>query len=1783
MPVHGAKSTARRPVGAAPPRVAKAPAGSASAPKRRPAPVRESAAKWAEQVGATRATLEPVGAYFPQSGVLPKLPDGATMRGFDEAQVRYLHRAYWTAAPGADLNAVIAAAQKDSVFADHGKIDRKAVGRMFAQLGDSFPWDWASRNVVFGSHALIDALQVAPKGSSVAKTIAELQRKHPGFPTQAAFSHHATHSWRQMPERFPFTKVLDRHKGRFVLEAKGAEAKIDLTAKGQFAATEKNAAAVAALMADKRVRYEWQPDDLITFVAEQLGVPFKRKSFYNLRGAFPEIVPTFLEGQRERLEAMCTTIKALHDDGEVNATRLLARLHSEHGYPEYSLKQLRYFRTVFPELVPDFKAAKSEASAAKAQALLQQIQKRPGDTYLDVAADLGHSEAEAKYLIKLIHQHSPGALPKLDRARVPYDSKDVAALMKAMDSAPIGASPADVYAALEVGSPRYIERHPLADPGDISVVASRVLKLDGWGVHQQRRLAKLMIEANVEAKPGATFAELLDVMKTKHAVAYPLHRVRDMQSAWRRDPGSFPEIAQLLDSHGRFPWDYTGVKGRVAAAQAVSSFAELYPASSVAPAPPDGEDVDGYGAPQLAALHSAYWSVPPQASIDDLVAHVAKDPAFRGKKAFLDKKRIGGVFSKLRDSFPWPWRSRSVTFASYVFVNALLDAPKGTSATKVVARLQKAYRGFPSLTNFTNAAKASWVSEPERFSFAAALPTRKDGTFVLEAQGEVEGFERYKGKLVTNDLLASAVAEIGRASVGVDTKLSEFAAHVNEETGGPFTAATFKRLRSLYPKLLPSYNELLDGARARLAQTVHELHTKAGVGSATEMLAVLKKEHAYDLAPQDLSRLREKFPDLVPNFKDSKRSASVEEAKVLLDAIKADPSAAYRDTAATLGITATRSSYLLSLIREEWPDALEDRSASTEPYTAADRTALAAALQEVPIGGSVKGLRRALQGLAPDFFERHPMTNSHLARVVRRELGVESWHGAQQARLEQLVVDVCARSPAGMSLRALSEFLQDEHGVEYRYSYLRELQLQWKKHPEAHPVVAALADGDGHFPWDRRTVRATKTLAKRVGDLIRSQPGLTLSDYAVALSEDPGFASKYPTFSGENIHYLRAKFPDQVPFVDELQVSGRASRIAAWAKKRATLADRAEEAAAKMPGKRSVRALAAKLKVTHAQLLAAVHEYPERFGWVRQMPGGKLDIELATRVAHFLESAPPGTTKREIVAALRADPAFAKAHPGFGETSFLALRNRYPELVPNLQHRDEVLRSKILVDAIRTAKKGASFDSVVRGLGKTHPGVFEGRWADAQSVTKLWRSDPARFELAQAVKSGSGFALTGRGERLPPSDETAGRLATRLARFERIPDRLPIIDALTDSLHKNFFRNFEMVAVQHIFESQVPAIDAYRKCGLSAERASIIAVPYSASMTAVDALADKGWDVEVPPLDLKVWLEDVREALYERLESAKASGRRVIVLDDGGLVSKLLHTDPHLKQHADLFSVVEQTRRGITVADGIEALATPVVNVAQSWGKYVEGPMIGRSVEDKLVSRLEKMGISSVAGKKVGVIGYGTIGEPIARALAELGAEVTILDADPAQQARAEEDGFAVAKGRKGFFGGQKVIIGATGVQSMSAEDLAHLKKGTVIGSASSKLVEIDVQGLESMAGGSAPEIIDGESHPPTVRYHLPGGKHVDLLAKGFPLNFDGEPENIPPEQIQLTRALMMIGAIQAASARVAGVTRLDRGLQGEVLEALKSLAPFAKDNPQLEEALGGLAAGTGKAYRRKS
>jgi hypothetical protein len=94
---------------------------------------------------------------------------------------------------------------------------------------------------------------------------------------------------------------------------------------------------------------------------------------------------------------------------------------------------------------------------------------------------------------------------------------------------------------------------------------------------------------------------------------------------------------------------------------------------------------------------------------------------------------------------------------------------------------------------------------------------------------------------------------------------------------------------------------------------------------------------------------------------------------------------------------------------------------------------------------------------------------------------------------------------------------------------------------------------------------------------------------------------------------------------------------------------------------------------------------------------------------------------------------------------------------------------------------------------------------------------------------------------------------------------------------------------------------------------------------------------------------------------------------------------------------------------------------------------------------------------------------------------------------------------------------------------MRQLRSGVVVASASSKQLELDMEGL---GRASSRRTLVRSNSPlvrlPTARYKL-GQKEITVLGDGWPVNFDGDVEDIPPGLIQITRAAMFAGAIQAA------------------------------------------------------
>ncbi|MBK7864099.1 MAG: hypothetical protein IPJ65_36970 [Archangiaceae bacterium] len=1153
---------------------------------------------------------------------------------------------------------------------------------------------------------------------------------------------------------------------------------------------------------------------------------------------------------------------------------------------------------------------------------------------------------------------------------------------------------------------------------------------------------------------------------------------------------------------------------------------------------------------QLRALHRAYWSAPPTASLEAMARLAFEDLAFEGRAVDGGTvKQVGRVISAMPESFPWGWRSRALAATSHQLVDALLASPEGTPLNQVIDALQREAPGFPSASAVLHAQQSSWSLEPARFPFVERLPL-VNGLRQLQGQGPAASPGRLaaNGGVALTEALAKKVHQLLQdPRIQYHWGTADYARLIDRELGtaGAFTERTLRNLHARFPRLVPTSHAVHAAAAKRLAENIHRLCANEPPASVQALCAAIEERFGVEMPETRLHLLRRHFPDLIPEFRQPMIDAARADAARLLDEMSAH-GLLPTEAGARLGFDATRSLQLAALVRDQ------REVASVARFTQGELEQLRAFYDRRELGETVRQMYLRVQLEEPELFARHPWaTSDTFYNALRAQLELPPVIQQRQTDWAEAFAKVARRSPPGTPMGEMVAVLQDEHAGAYGLCQAMKLL----ERADQFPALAKLRDSAGAYPWQKGQVELTEALARRVGAEVKRRHYRSHRALATALLRDPDFRRDYPTFNYEHVHHLRARFPKLVPYVDELEVARGESRKTAYRRALHQVALQVEAEAQQLGGAEgiTVAGLARRLQLKPHRVLAAVRLEPERFPWYSERPVGEVDLFLATRVAAEMAQAPLSTTLVEVQAALQADERFRRRYPAFNYGTFKRLNERYPDIVPQWSTRRDVYRSKLLVD---TMAQGASFAGAVKALSAQHPGQFDGPFSDPGYVKRLWASDP---EL---------YAFTRRGA---PSPEPAAELADRLSRLEHIPQRLPLLDRLEElGLLKNreVFADYEVLAVQHLLGSQVPLFNALRKLGVKPGRSAIVAIPYSVSPPVADTLLDKGWDVRVPPLDLDVWYRMVKESLQERIAAAKQSGRKVLVLDDGGLTEMIFEKYPEIALDRHLVKVVEQTRRGITVADHVE-LHEAVINVAQSWGKYVEGPMIGSSLETKAISRLAAIGVSDLKGKKVGVVGAGTIGLPLAEALKAAGATVTVLDLSESARAAAAERGMHVAHDRREFFETQDIVLGTTGVRSMTAEDLALLKDGAIIGSGSSKLVEIDVDALAAMARekGGRVEVVDAKSHPPTVKYTNAEGRSVTLLARGFPLNFDGSIEDISADRIQLTRGLMLIGALQATGLSAAGIHRLDPDLQLKLLDAFEDVGARG-EGPEVVEAL---------------
>ncbi|MBK7865494.1 MAG: hypothetical protein IPJ65_44225 [Archangiaceae bacterium] len=389
-----------------------------------------------------------------------------------------------------------------------------------------------------------------------------------------------------------------------------------------------------------------------------------------------------------------------------------------------------------------------------------------------------------------------------------------------------------------------------------------------------------------------------------------------------------------------------------------------------------------------------------------------------------------------------------------------------------------------------------------------------------------------------------------------------------------------------------------------------------------------------------------------------------------------------------------------------------------------------------------------------------------------------------------------------------------------------------------------------------------------------------------------------------------------------------------------------------------------------------------------------------------------------------------------------------------------------------------------------------------------------------------------------------------------IPATLAPLEAVKALLPKDAFAGAHCVAVQHLLATNVTMFDAMVDRGLDPESTEIIGIPYSTNFVCEHALRQRGFDVMTPDVMDPSQVTDAYErtigpALERALQKSKRDGKPVLLIDDGGKLSSYVakHFSP---QDALRFHVVEQTTRGLTELQSLDAIPMPAVNVAKSPLKQLEMPHIGEQVVRNVEDLCSSIGMGGVTAEPSLVMGFGPIGEGVANALRAKGSKVTVWDVDPDVRARARAAGFDCPEDRGEALRGKAVVVGASGHRSITREDLALLSNECVVASASSRDIEVDLTANHDQRVEVVPLLAAGRGDRRfTTRVWRFQDRDVVMLRNGFPINFDGDFETGTNDDIAPTRAAMMLGAAQALREKRPGLWDAAVEPQRQVAQAI--------------------------------
>lgn len=328
-------------------------------------------------------------------------------------------------------------------------------------------------------------------------------------------------------------------------------------------------------------------------------------------------------------------------------------------------------------------------------------------------------------------------------------------------------------------------------------------------------------------------------------------------------------------------------------------------------------------------------------------------------------------------------------------------------------------------------------------------------------------------------------------------------------------------------------------------------------------------------------------------------------------------------------------------------------------------------------------------------------------------------------------------------------------------------------------------------------------------------------------------------------------------------------------------------------------------------------------------------------------------------------------------------------------------------------------------------------------------------------------------------------------------------------------------------------------------RVVFLPVSYSKKQEYIDILKNDG---------VEVIAQDDLQKLMPKVDFA---------IEDGARISKFIFQ--HKLEVKKTFFTVEQT------TGGIRYLAShppnyPVIDVALSPLKLdIENR---RATPESVIQQYSEQTGQTLGGKRVLIVGFGSIGEGLARLARVLGARVTIYDNSSVRTVFARHRGYHIASSHtlNSIMGIQDVIFMATNRYAGDLLDVRRillLKDKTVIVNAGSGRGELDMriwEPSESEFHDAKLKVEKSEGNITVFSEKAGQNKKVIILGSGYPINLHLG-KGTSHDAIQFVMAMLFLAGLEGPDNYEKGIQPLSSNIQEHIAASYVRL-----ENPNVFE-----------------